>query len=158
MNGNLQRQQRQTPKFRRPDQGPTPYPPQQQRTFAFANGWVGRQVDKFGNWFRNWKKAPVHNTLSGIDKFMGSQAGSEGIQRLGDRIIHQGNKQDSKFLRNAGQWVKDHPKTMLGGSIIAGGAVTMGAFEKGEDMVKGAMNRIDPHAYDYEKYQESKVE
>jgi hypothetical protein len=158
MNGNLQRQQRQTPKFRRPDQGPTPYPPQQQRTFAFANGWVGRQVDKFGNWFRNWKKAPVHNTLSGIDKLMGSQAGSEGIQRLGDRIIHQGNKQDSKFLRNAGQWVKDHPKTMLGGSIIAGGAVTMGAFEKGEDMVKGAMNRIDPHAYDYEKYQESKVE
>lgn len=160
MNGNLQRQQRQNPKFRRPDQGqgPTPYPPQQQRTFAFANGWVGRQVDKFGNWFRNWKKAPAYNTLSWADRNLGSQGGSEGIQRLGDRIIHQGNKQDSKFLRNAGQWVKDHPKTMLGGAFVVGGGVVMGAFEKGENIVKGAMNRIDPRAYDYEKYQESKVE
>lgn len=125
---------------------------QQQRMY----GAVGNWFTKVGNGIRNWAKAPVQNTLAGIDKMSGGR-GVAGVDNFSKRLTDAGKQYDSRFLQNAGKWWGNHKKTALVGSITLGAAAMGKTMKLGENIVNKPMKAIDPNAYAYDDYKEQLI-
>lgn len=119
--------------------------PQQQRQYSFGSG------------VRNFFKAPVQNTLAKIDKFTGGR-GLAGVDNFANRITDAGKKYNSKALQNVGNWVGNHKKLTMAGSIGTGFYVMGKTMDLGEKMVNKPLKAIDPNAYAYDDYKEQAIQ
>jgi hypothetical protein len=134
----------------------------QQRNYSAVGNWFKGVVNGAVNGVRGFGHAVRTQGATGVldftSKHLAQGGGLKGVSRFGNRLIETGKQNNSQFLQKAGNFVKNNPKTALAASIPVGFGAMSATFEKGEDMIKKPMEKIDPNAYAYEKFKESQIQ
>jgi hypothetical protein len=86
-------------------------------------------------------KRKGEGVLSTLSSFVGG--GSEKTQNLANQF----RATDSKYLRKAGDFMKDHRRTALVATAPLAYAGSFGAWEKSEKLTNKAIKKFDPEAY-----------
>jgi len=86
-------------------------------------------------------KRKGEGVLSTITGFMGG--GSEKTQRLAGQL----QATDSKILKGAGDFMKEHRRTALLAAAPLGYAATWETWQKGEDITNKGLKKLDPEAF-----------
>lgn len=136
-------------------------PSRQQRNYSVGS-WFKGVVNSAVNGVRGFGHSVRTQGATGVldftSKHLAQGGGLKGVSRFGNRLIETGKQNNSQFLQKAGNFVKNNPKTALAASIPVGFGAMSATFEKGEDMIKKPMEKIDPNAYAYEKFKESQIQ
>ena len=136
-------------------------PSRQQRNYSVGS-WFKGVVNGAVNGVRGFGHAVRTQGATGVLDFTSKNitqgGGFKGVSRFGNRLIETGKQNNSQFLQKAGNFIKNNPKTALAASIPVGFGAMSVTFEKGEDMIKKPMEKIDPNAYAYEKFKESQIQ
>ena len=137
-------------------------PSRQQRNYSAVGNWFKGVVNGAVNGVRGFGHAVRTQGATGVldftSKHLAQGGGFKGVSRFGNRLIETGKQNNSQFLQKAGNFIKNNPKTALAASIPVGFGAMSYTFEKGEDMIKKPMEKIDPNAYAYEKFKESQIQ
>jgi hypothetical protein len=101
----------------------------------------------------------MNSFLNWADKGMlGGGQGRKGVENFGNRFINYGKKYNSQALQKTGDWIKNHPKTVMTGSLAAAGYTMGKTMGIGEDLFNKPMKAIDPNAYAYDEYKEQQIQ
>lgn len=145
-----------------PGQAPMGQQPSRQQRNYSVGSWFKGVVNGAVNGVRGFGHAVRTQGATGVldftSKHLAQGGGIKGVSRFGNRLIETGKQNNSQFLQKAGNFVKNNPKTALVASIPVGFGAMSATFEKGEDMIKKPMEKIDPNAYAYEKFKESQIQ
>lgn len=145
-----------------PGQAPIGQQPSRQQRNYSVGSWFKGVVNGAINGVRGFGHAVRTQGATGVLDFMSKNlaqgGGFKGVSRFGNRLIETGKQNNSQFLQKAGNFIKNNPKTALAASIPVGFGAMSYTFEKGEDMIKKPMEKIDPNAYAYEKFKESQIQ
>lgn len=145
-----------------PGQAPIGQQPSRQQRNYSVGSWFKGVVNGAVNGVRGFGHAVRTQGATGVldftSKHLAQGGGFKGVSRFGNRLIEAGKQNNSQFLQKAGNFVKNNPKTALAASIPVGFGAMSVTFEKGEDMIKKPMEKIDPNAYAYEKFKESQIQ
>jgi hypothetical protein len=130
-----------------------PMQPQQQRMYGAVGHWISNAI----RGVKKWATAPGQNTLAAVDKMSGG-GGVKGVNNMKTRLTQAGDEYGSEFLKKAGNWVGNHKKLALAGSIGLGFKVMGDTMNLGENIVNKPMRAIDPNAYAYDDYKEQQIQ
>lgn len=98
-------------------------------------------------------KHPVKKLLN-TASVIGGGGGTKGIKNLAGEFNRSGNP----ILQKTGDFLRNHKKTALVGSIAVGGTVFSTGMNAGENLIKKPLESIDKNAFAYSKSKEQTVE
>lgn len=132
----------------------------QQRSYSLF-GKVGSMVKNAGNWAKsNWKEFNKHKTesiLGGISNLSGG-GGRRGVRRFGKQLQTLGRQSNSKLTKAAGDFIVDHPKTALIGSVPVGMGIMAATWDAGSKLVDKTTRKFDKNAYRYQDYMNQPIQ
>ena len=127
-----------------------------------------RQYNAVGDWFRGvgkniksgWKSFKSHPGQSILNQAskLSQGGGLEGVNKFGDHLVNYGKANKNQFVQNTGNWIKNHKKTALVGSIAVGTGVMAKAWDVGQKATEKTMRKVDPNAYAYDDFQNQQVQ
>ena len=122
-----------------------PLPPAQKQYSSFLNS-----ITKFG---KSFIKHPLKKTLN-VTSVISGGGGMKGIRNLASEFDRSGNP----ILQKTGDFIRNHQKTALVGSIGIGSTVFGQGISAGDAIVKKPLEAIDKNAFAYSKSKEQMVE
>jgi len=128
----------------------------QQKTYAIP----ATAINTFGKGLKNFAKAPVKKTLSGMSSFM-QTGGEKGLNNFTKQLTQQGVKSQaaggSDATLKVANFMNNHKKTALVGSIGVG-AMLFKPWGWGEKVVSKGVGLVDKDANAYTKFKEKQVQ
>lgn len=93
-------------------------------------------------------------SLMGFASMMSMGGGNKGVNSFTEQLKQQGMKSGNQTTVKIGQWLQDHPKTALAGSIPVGLGIMKVTFDAGDKVARKVGEKINPDYNVYEKWSE----